>query len=58
MEGESMSDKQLQPEIIVFAGPNGSCKSTITKLSVFSRKEKTNTLNGPMSIGVKNRYRY
>ena len=28
-----MSDKQLQPEIIVFAGPNGSGKSTITKLA-------------------------
>ncbi len=28
-----MSDKQLQPEIIVFAGPNGSGKTTITKLA-------------------------
>ena len=28
-----MSDKQLQPEVIVFAGPNGSGKSTITKLA-------------------------
>ena len=28
-----MSEKQLQPEIIVFAGPNGSGKSTITKLA-------------------------
>lgn len=31
MEEESMSDKNLLPEIIVFAGPNGSGKSTITK---------------------------
>ena len=28
-----MSEKQLQPEIIVFAGSNGSGKSTITKLA-------------------------
>lgn len=28
-----MSDKQLLPEIIVFAGPNGSGKSTITRLA-------------------------
>lgn len=28
-----MSEKQLQPEIIVFAGPNGSGKSTITKFA-------------------------
>jgi len=28
-----MLDKQLQPEIIVFAGPNGSGKSTITRLA-------------------------
>ena len=28
-----MSDKELQPEVIVFAGPNGSGKSTITKLA-------------------------
>ena len=28
-----MSEKELQPEIIVFAGPNGSGKSTITKLA-------------------------
>ncbi len=33
MEEKSMSDKQLLPEIIVFAGPNGSGKSTITKLA-------------------------
>ena len=26
-------DKNLLPEIIVFAGPNGSGKSTITKLA-------------------------
>ena len=32
-EGKNMSDKQLRPEIIVFAGPNGSGKSTITKLA-------------------------
>lgn len=31
MEEENISEKQLQPEIIVFAGPNGSGKSTITK---------------------------
>lgn len=28
-----MSEKELQPEIIVFAGPNGSGKSTITRLA-------------------------
>ena len=28
-----MSEKQLQPEIIVFAGPNGSGKSTITRMA-------------------------
>jgi len=33
MEGKNMPEKQLQPEIIVFAGPNGSGKSTITKLA-------------------------
>ena len=33
MEGKSMSEKELQPEVIVFAGPNGSGKSTITKLA-------------------------
>lgn len=33
MEGKNMSDKQLLPEIIVFAGPNGSGKSTITRLA-------------------------
>ena len=32
-EGKNMSEKQLQPEIILFAGPNGSGKSTITKLA-------------------------
>ncbi len=32
-EGKNMSDKQLLPEVIVFAGPNGSGKSTITKLA-------------------------
>ncbi len=28
-----MSERELQPEVIVFAGPNGSGKSTITKLA-------------------------
>ena len=28
-----MSDRELLPEIIVFAGPNGSGKSTITRMS-------------------------
>ena len=26
------ADKELQPEVIVFAGPNGSGKSTITRM--------------------------
>jgi len=30
MEGEFMSKKNRLPEIIVFAGPNGSGKTTIT----------------------------
>ena len=33
-EGKSMSDKQLQPEVIVFAGPNGSGKSTIKLIRI------------------------
>ena len=36
MEGESMSmtdDKILLPEVIVYAGPNGSGKTTITKMA-------------------------
>ena len=33
MEGENMHNKELQPEVIVFAGPNGSGKSTITRMS-------------------------
>ena len=34
MEGENMqAEKQLQPEVIVFAGPNGSGKSTITRMA-------------------------
>ena len=35
MGGQSMSDveKNLKPEVIVFAGPNGSGKSTITKMA-------------------------
>ena len=33
MGEESMSDKNRFPEIIVFAGPNGSGKTTITKLA-------------------------
>ena len=35
MGGKSMSDveKNLKPEVIVFAGPNGSGKSTITKMA-------------------------
>lgn len=32
-EGESMPDFIRKPEIIVFAGPNGSGKTTITKLA-------------------------
>lgn len=28
-----MFEKELKPEVIVFAGPNGSGKSTITRLS-------------------------
>lgn len=27
-----MSEKQIKPEIVVFAGPNGSGKSTLTEL--------------------------
>lgn len=27
------AEKQLQPEVIVFAGPNGSGKSTITRMA-------------------------
>ena len=27
------ADKELQPEVIVFAGPNGSGKSTITRMA-------------------------
>ena len=35
MGGKSMYDeeKNLKPEVIVFAGPNGSGKSTITKMA-------------------------
>ena len=33
MGRECMSDKELLPEVIVFAGPNGSGKSTITKFA-------------------------
>ena len=36
MEGESMSmtdEKMLLPEVIVYAGPNGSGKTTITKMA-------------------------
>ena len=32
-EGESISDMDKFPEIIVFAGPNGSGKTTITRLA-------------------------
>ena len=28
-----LSDKSIRPEIIVFAGPNGSGKTTITKMA-------------------------
>ncbi|MBQ3787153.1 MAG: hypothetical protein II799_07730, partial [Lachnospiraceae bacterium] len=28
-----MPEKELQPEVIVFAGPNGSGKSTITRMA-------------------------
>ena len=28
MEGENMLDTELKPEVIVFAGPNGSGKTT------------------------------
>ena len=33
MEGENMLDAELKPEVIVFAGPNGSGKTTITKMA-------------------------
>ena len=33
MEGEFMSKKNRLPEIIVFAGPNGSGKTTITRMA-------------------------
>lgn len=33
MEGENMLDTELKPEVIVFAGPNGSGKTTITKMA-------------------------
>ena len=33
MEGEFMSKKNRLPEIIIFAGPNGSGKTTITRLA-------------------------
>ena len=33
MEGEFMSKKNRLPEIIIFAGPNGSGKTTITRMA-------------------------
>ena len=33
MEGEFMSKTERLPEIIVFAGPNGSGKTTITRMA-------------------------
>ena len=33
MEGEFMSKKNRLPEIIIFAGPNGSGKPTITRMA-------------------------
>ena len=33
MEGEFMSKRNMLPEIIVFAGPNGSGKTTITHMA-------------------------
>lgn len=33
MEGEFMSKKNRLPEIIIFAGPNGSGKTTITRMT-------------------------
>ncbi len=34
MEGEFMSKKNRLPEIIIFAGPNGSGKTTITRMAI------------------------
>ncbi len=50
MEGKSMSEKELQPEVIVFAGPNGSGKSTITKLA------KTGGIYINESVGLLKKY--
>ena len=33
MEGEFMSQKNRLPEVMIFAGPNGSGKTTVTRMA-------------------------
>jgi len=61
-----MPEKELQPEVIVFAGPNGSGKSTITRMAktvgIYMiiqrcpleslRNERLFILGGRMNIGI------
>ena len=46
-----MSDMVLQPEVMVFAGPNGSGKMNLFE---FSRREKLLSSTGKMKIGAGN----